>query len=133
MFNYDNVHVQTVVLSDPTADTTSPIFRVPSRNTKIEILEAWAASDTTITGVGGTGFSLRLLDYGTAGTAVGGTITATLGGTTSTWTANTPRTFTVSEGTLDANDYVMVYYDETGTIAPLNITVGFSWVSGVGA
>lgn len=133
MFGYDNVHSVTVCMSDPTADTAGAIFRVPSRLTKIEILEAWASIDTAISG-SGTTVVLRLLDYGTAGTAVAGTVSATLGGTaTGDWTADTPRTFTISEGTMDASDYLMLSYDETGTVAPLNITVGIAYVSGVGA
>lgn len=132
-FGYDNVHTMTVVISDPTADSTPPIFRVPSRNTKIEIIAAWANSDTTVTLGNGTGIALTLLDYGTAGTAVEGTVSSALGGTTVTWTANTPKTFTISEGTMDAGDYLMLKYDETGTIAPLNVTVGIEYVIGVGA
>ena len=132
-FGRDIQHTVSVVLSDPTADSTPPIWRVPSEITKIEILEGWASSATLVTLGEGTGIALTLLDYGTAGTAVEGTVTSALGGTTITWTANTPKEFTISEGTLDANDYLMVKYDETGTVAPLNITIGFTWVSGVGA
>lgn len=133
MFGYDNVHVVTVTISDPTADNYYKILRVPSRNTKVEILEAWAETDTTITLGNGTGIALTLLDYGTAGTAVGGTVSSALGGTTVTWTACTPKTFTISEGTMDATDYLCVHYDETGTVAPLNVTIGVAYAVGVGA
>lgn len=134
MFGYDNVHSQIVVIADPQADGTFPIWKAPTRNAKIEILEAWASVDTAVTDGVGTAFTLRLLDYGSAGTAVGGTITATLGAAgTGDWSANVPRTFTISEGTLDGGDYICLLYDETGTIAPKNITIGFNWVSGVGA
>ena len=132
-FGRDIQHTVTVVISDPTADSTPPIWRVPSEITKIEILEAWANSDTLVTLGSGTGIALTLLNYGTAGSAATGTLTSALGGTTITWTANTPKTFTVSDGTMAAGEYLMLKYDETGTVAPLNITVGFTWVSGVGA
>lgn len=133
VLGYNNVRTVTVTISDPTSDATYPILRVPARTTKIEVLQAWAESDVTITGVGGTGFALTLLDYGTAGTAEAGTVGTTLGGTTSSWTAEVPRTFTIDDGTMDANDYLRVSYDETGTVAPLNITVSVMYVDGVGA
>ena len=133
VFGRDNQHTVVVSFSDPTADSTPPIWRVPSELTKIEILEAWASSDTTVTLGSGTGIALTLLNYGSAGTASEGTVTSALGGTTITWTANTPKAFTMSDGTMDASDYLMVKYDESGTIAPLNLTIGFTWISGVGA
>jgi len=133
MFGYDNQHTVSFSFSDPTADSTFPIWRVPAGITKIEILEAWASSDTTVTKGNGTGIALTLLDYGTAGAGNVGTVSSVLGGTAVTWTANTPKAFTISDGTLDASDYLFVKYDEEGTVAPLNITGGFVWVSGVGA
>ena len=134
MFGYDNVHTEVLVIADPQGDGTFPIWKAPTRNAKVEILEAWASVDTAVTGDAGTAFTLRLLDYGAAGTAVGGTISATLGAAgTGDWAANTPRDFTITEGTLDGGDYLCLSYVEDGTIAPANISVGFSWVSGVGA
>lgn len=134
MFAYDNVHSVTVAISDLTADTDSlPIFQIPSRFTKAEIINATAISDTAISGAG-TVVQLRLLDYGAAGTAVGGTISAALGASgTGDWTALVPRAFTISEGTIDGGDWVALKYDETGTIAPLNIIVQIDYVNGVGA
>ncbi len=133
MFGYDNVKVQTNVLSDPQGDGTFLLFRVPARNTKAEILSAVAWTDTTITHGNGTGIALTLYDMGSTGTATPGTIAATLGGTTVTWTANQPKAFTISEGTVDGGDYVGILYDETGSIAPKNITIQLDWVNGVGA
>lgn len=134
MYGYDNVRSQVVSIADPTADGTFMIWKAPSRATKIEILDAWAVVDTTISSGVGTAFTLRLADYGAAGTAATGFVSAVLGAAgTGDWTANVPRAFTISEGTLDGGDYLAVVYDETGTIAPLNITIGWSWVSGVGA
>jgi len=34
---------------------------------------------------------------------------------------------------MDGGDYLCLGYNEAGDVAPLNITVGFSYVSGVGA
>ncbi len=135
MFGYDNVKVATVIISDPGADNYFKLLRVPARTAKIEILEAWAESDTTITLGNGTGIALTLYNYGTTGTSVvtNGTLSSTLGGTTVTWTAITPKNFTISEGTMTAGQYLVVKYDETGTIAPKNITVSVAYVEGVGA
>lgn len=133
MFGYDNVRSQVVVISDPGADGTLPIWRVPTRLAKVEVLEAWAVCDTAIAGVG-TAITLALLDLGQAGTALAGTLSAALGASgTGDWTAHVPRVFTISEGTLDGGDYLCLQYDESGTITPKNITVGWSWVAGVGA
>lgn len=133
MFGYDNVKTVTICIADPTKDNTYKVMRVPSRNTKAEILAAWAEIDTTVTQGAGTGVALVLSDYGAAGTAEAGTVASTLGGTAVTWTANVPKTFTISEGTMDGGDWLVLKYDEEGTIAPLNITVGVEWVNGVGA
>ena len=134
MFGYDNVHSEVVVVSDPGADGTFPIWRVPSRCTKIEILEAWASCDTTIKDGVGTAIWLNLVDRGAAGTATATDVSAVLGATgTGDWTATVPRNFSISEGTMDGGDYLCLGYNEVGTVAPKNITVGFTWVNGIGA
>ena len=133
MFGYDNVHTVTVCVSDPTADAVIPIWKAPTRLAKVEILEAWILSDTAIAGAS-TQIAAALVDKGPAGTATESLMTGTLGtATTGDWAALTPRNFTITEGTIDGGDYVALKYDETGTIAPLNLVVGFNWVSGVGA
>ena len=134
MFGYDNVHSVVVNIADHQADGTLPIWKVPTRFAKIEILEAWASCDTTIKAGVGTAIWLNLVDRGTAGTATASVVSGTLGATgTGDWTATVPRDFTISEGTMDGGDYLCLGYNEVGAVAPLNITVGFSYVSGVGA
>ena len=134
MFGYDNVHSVSVCVSDPGADATIPIARIPARMTKAEVIAAYAVCDTDVKDGIGTAFTLRLLDYGNAGTAVAGTVSATLGAAgTGDWSKNTPRAFTISEGTLDGGDWIAVVYDETGTVAPKNIIVTVEFVNGVGA
>lgn len=137
MFGYDNVKVFPFQFSDPAADASFKLFRVPSRNTKIEILSAWVAGDTALNAGTANGREVSLLDGGTAGSgtaivaaAVGGT---DAGGTFAAWVAHTPKAFTISEGTLDANDYLILKYDETGTDAPKNIYGQIEYVVGVGA
>lgn len=133
MFGYDAVRTATVAVSDPGASGTYVIWRAPSRATKVEILAASAWCDTAIAGVG-TAITVQLLDRGPAGTATASAVSAALGAAgTGDWTANVPRDFTISEGTLDGGDYLCLGYVELGTVAPKNITVTFEWVSGVGA
>lgn len=133
MFAYDHVIPVNAVISDPGADGTINIWKVPARMTKCEVIEAWAQIDTAIAGEGTT-VVLSLFDMGTAGTTVGGTICSALGASgTGDWSANTPRAFTISGGTLAAGHYVALKYDEAGTVAPKNITVSFTVVPGVGA
>ena len=93
MFGYDAVRSQTVVLSDPGADGTFPIWKAPSRAAKVEILAASAWVDTAIAGVG-TAITLTLLDRGAAGTATASAVASALGATgTGDWTANLPRAY----------------------------------------
>lgn len=135
MFGYDNVKtIGPVVIADLTADGTVPIYRFPSRFTKVEILSAWAMCDTAISGTG-TVIQLTLYDGGTAQTpTVAGTVSSALGAAgTGDWTAKVARDFTISEGTMDGGDYLLLKYDETGTVAPLNILVQVDYVVGVGA
>jgi hypothetical protein len=133
MFGYSNVKTVILNIADPTSDHVYPFFKVSERLAHIEILEAWAVSDTTITLGNGTGIALRLLDYGAAGTVNSGTVSGVLGGTAVTWTTVIPKEFVISEGTFTGGHYLTLQYDETGTIAPLNITVGVNYVEGASA
>ena len=130
MFGYNNVRVETICISDPAGDLTIPIWRAPSACAHIEILDAWAVVDTTVTLGDGTGIALTLLDYGTAGAGNVGTVTSILGGTAVTWTASTLKAFTISEGTFTGGNYLALYYNETGTVAPKNLIVCWSWREG---
>ena len=131
MFGFYNVKSELAVISDPTADSTPSIWYVPSRCSEVSFLEAWAEVDTAIPSAAGTGIALTLLDFGTAGTANLGTLTSILGGTGVAWVAGTPKAFTlVSAPQMSGGRYLKVKYDETGTIAPLNITIGWNWVNG---
>jgi hypothetical protein len=130
---YSNVKSVVVVIADPIADTIYPLLKVSSRMAHIEILEAWACMDTTITLGNGTGIALTLLDYGAGGTVNTGTISSVLGGTAVTWTTDVPKDFVLAEGTFTGGRYIALKYDETGTVAPLNMTVGFNYVEGASA
>ena len=129
MFGSENV--QTVVVSldyDPEADKSFVIWRAPR---DCEIKEAWACVVDDVAASTANYFSLTLLDGGAnaSGTAA---MTNAIGGTAG-WTGGTPKNFTISEGTLDENDYLVLKYDETGTATFKQVTVGFEYVLGVGA
>ena len=131
MFGFYNVKSVLAVISDPTADSTPSIWYVPERCNEISLTEAWAEIDTAIASAAGTGIALTLLDFGTAGTANLGTLTSILGGTGHAWVAGAPQAFTlVSAPQMSGGRYLKVKYDETGTIAPLNISIGWNWVNG---
>jgi len=139
VLSYQNAKTVSVVVSDPTADLSLPIWRVPAQVTKIEILEAFICTDTTLAAGTQHGLMASLLDGGTAGTGttaftnvLGGT---DAGGTFPAWTASIPQSWTISDGTLDAGDYVVYKHDESllGTVAMLNVVIWFAYVDGVGA
>jgi hypothetical protein len=121
-------------LADPQGDKTVPKWRAPGDGGKTTIKAAVAIVDTTLVAGTANGHTLRLLNYGTAGTSVVGTISAELGaavgGTFPGWTAGTPVAFTITDGELDSGEYVAVAHDETGTVAPLNIDVLMDVVRG---
>ena len=134
MFGYDNVHSVIIAVPDPGADGTLPIWKVPTRYAKVEILEAWAALQATIADGVGTAIYLNLVDRGAAGTATATAVSAALGAVgTGDWTIDVPRDFTISEGTMDGGDYLCLGYNEVGTVAPVGILVGINYVAGVGA
>lgn len=137
VFGRDIQYTVSVAISDFAGNNTLAIWRVPAALTKIEILEAWVGVDVTKGAGTVNGMDVALYDGGAdaAGTdlltnRLGGT---GVGGTFPAWTANTPQDWTLAEGTLDAGDYVVLDYVESGTDAPLNMVVGLVYVSGVGA
>jgi len=133
MFGYSNVHTVTMNFADPTEDNVFMLAKFSSRFAHVEILEAWAVIDTTITLGNGTGIALTLLDYGAGGTANVGTVSDILGGTAVTWTTQIPKDFVLAEGTFTGGHYLAVKYDEIGTITPLNLTVSVNYVEGAAA
>lgn len=136
MLSYLNPQTVSFSLSDPGADVSLPVWQVPAQVTKIEILEASVLTADGLAAGTVNGMSVQLLDGGAAGAGTGAItdiIGAVAAGTHPAWTAVTPQAFSISEGTLDAGDWVVVKYDETGTVAESNIVIWFTYVSGIGA
>lgn len=123
----------------PLADTASDwqggpvvanVFKAPSSTYGggITILRAYATNQAA-TGAG-TGFALALLNYGTAGTAVAGTIAAAIGGTGDPWAAGTPKSFTISDGEIDADEWIVLSKTETNSSDPSRCYVVIQYVDG---
>lgn len=129
--------LQTLVI--PLPDTASDwqgdavvanIFKAPSAalGGAVRIVRAYATNQAA-TGAG-TGFSLSLLNYGTAGTALAGTVAAAIGGTGSPWAAGTPKEFTISDGDLDADEWLVLRKNETNSSDPSRCMVVIQYMHG---
>lgn len=95
---------------DPAADDDLFIFKAPQQ---IEIVSASFTCNNAVAADANNYFDVALYNGGTAGTAttaIGGTVGGTVG-----WTALTPKDFTVSDGTVTANQIVYLRYNEHGT------------------
>lgn len=95
---------------DPAADDQLYIFKAPQ---KLEIVSASFACNNAVAADGTNYFSVQLKNAGTAFTGTAN-ITDSVGGTAG-WSALTPKDFTVSNGTVAANEVVYLNYDENGT------------------
>ncbi len=135
MLGYERPVPICINVTDPGADKAVPLFRAPKA---CEIVRVRLVADTTTAAATDNYYDMRLLNYGTAGTAVAGTITnyangGTAGAGTAGWTANTAKAPTVVEGTLSEGQWVVLDYNEEGTVAPGRLTVQFDVIYGVGA
>jgi hypothetical protein len=122
-----------VVIGDPAADNKRiHLFKVPS-DLRGEILSAnLVCQNAQNAGSAGT---FQLENWGTAGTAVGGTIAVGLGGTAvaARLSAETPAAYTISEGTLVESEWVVLDYQEVGDFVEGNVTLHIEIQWGIGA
>lgn len=95
---------------DPAADDDLPIWVAPLA---CEITGAKVVTTNVVNGSTANYFDLALYNGGTAGTALTA-IAGTIGGTAG-WTALTPVSFTITNGTVAAGELVKVRYNEEGT------------------
>lgn len=114
-------------------DVDGHVFAAPSaaNGGGLTIVEAYAVNGAA-TGAG-TSFSLQLENWGTAGTAAkssGGTIAVAIAGTADPWVANTPKSFTISSGFVDAGEYVVLNKTETNSSDPTRGVVVIKYVMG---
>lgn len=132
----ENVKTDVLVIdADPGA--TDEIFYRFKAPRDLTVLSAYMVAEQTQNA--GTAVTLRLENWGTAGTSVEGTVTTALGGTAtaSRLTARTPATATVntSEDYIDQGEWLVVRYAEEGAgwISGDRFTFTFNYVIGLGA
>lgn len=130
-FSFENVKTITRSISDPGADNKQVhLFRAPQ---SCEILRAYISVQNA-QGAGSAG-AFQLENWGTAGTAVAGTVAAAEGGTASAdrLAAATPVAYTLTDGTLAAGEWLVLDYQETGDFVEGQVTITFDYVDGIGA
>lgn len=132
--NYNNSQSEnTLVYADPTADDNFNAWS-PRHLLDVSAMETEAAIVGGLAAHASNQVALGLEDGGAAGT--GTTDIATeIGGDTVVWTDNTPKTMVMSTSAsdVDADDWVNVVYNESGTVAPAGFSIHSSYVLGVPA
>ncbi len=129
----EDTKVFTTVITDPGADDKQiHLFRVPA-NQPLEIISA-ALVVQNAQGSGSAG-TFELQDWGTSGTAIEGTIAAGIGGTAAAAriSASTPAAYVLTDGTLDAGDWVVLDYQEDTAWVEQHVTVIVEYRLGFGA
>lgn len=110
---------------------TGHVFRAPAAGDGggIKILRA-SFVNAAATGAG-TSFALALLNYGTAGTAVEGTI-GSVGGTAAPYSAGVPAEFTLTaaQQLIDAGEWIVLSKDEENSSDPTRGTVVIEYQMG---
>lgn len=122
-------HMVTVLNSSTSADYTIPALRAPFGGATLK--NVYAMASTTLAGSTADYFNITLLNGGSTGTAT--TAIGTAGGTAG-WTAQTSKTFSLntSADELSSGEWLMVKYDETGTVGVADVTIVVEWVHGKG-
>lgn len=135
MFNGLNIHTVSFPLANTASDwqgddVVGHLFPAPTiaLGGGIKIVAAYAVNGAATTS--GTSFSLKLEKWGTAGTADGGDISSALGGTADPWAASTPKTFTLSDDTLSAGEWLVVRKNETNSSDPTRCSIILQYVMG---
>lgn len=130
MFGSNTVQSMSVIVGDPAADNKQiPLWRAP---VAAEILRAYVTVQNA-QGSGSAG-TFALLNYGTGGTAVSGTVAAGKGGTAvaARLSALTPTAYTLTDGTLAAGEWLVLDYQEVGDFTEGNVAINFDYVLGLG-
>lgn len=118
---------------DPTADVTQVIWRSPEDGSVRTIKSVHGVAGATLAAGTVNGHQMVLLNMGTAGTAVAGTIAtvgAPVGGTYPGWAVGEPVAGVIVTGEIDPGTFVALKHDEAGTVAPVNLSVMFDALKG---
>lgn len=121
-----NINVTTVIFEDKAGDATMALFKAPAVGATI--LAAYINPSATFDADGSNHYTVSLLDGGADGT--GTTSMGSYGGASVDYVANTGYTMTITQDAVDGGDWILVKYDEAGTVAPGNITVCVHWTAG---
>lgn len=135
-FGSQQIHTKTLTIDvDPAG--TDKYFYVEKAPGDITIKSAHMVVNQSQNA--GTATLMRLENWGTAGTAVEGTVSTYLGGTASAarLTAATPASAVISssQDNIDVGEWLVVHYTEEGTgwISGDRLVFTYSYVYGVGA
>lgn len=136
----ESLNVQTIVFGlDDTASgwqgnaVVGNVYKVPTAafGGRIRILEAYYTNQAATTS--GTAFSLTLLNYDTAGTAVkssGGTVASTIGGTANPFSAGVPVAFTLVNPVMEAGEWLVLSKAETNSSDPTRGILTINYMNG---
>lgn len=103
----------TVEVPDPAADLDITVFRFPVDG---RLRGAYVTPRATLAAGTVNHYQVALYNGGSSGTAQT-VISGTVGGTVG-WTAQTAKSVTINTPTFAAGEWVVLDYDETGTVAP---------------
>lgn len=114
-----------------TVDGTVPVIVAPFGGATVKAAYAFTAA--AIAGHASNYLAVTLLNMGTAGTAVAGTV-AVGPGTAAGFTARVPTAMTVSAAVagLTAGQVLTAVFDFNGSITPIDMGVIVEWVQGKG-
>lgn len=120
-----------ISITTPTTGKRIPLLKAPSDNTWT-IESAVAVPDTDLA-AGTVAFALTLENGGASGTAQ--TAISDVVGGTAGWTANTPKTFTITAGAgdLTADQYLNAFFDASNTPSAVRLTIVLEVSEGLGA
>jgi hypothetical protein len=134
--NSENIKTDVLTIDADPGGTDEIFYRFKAPR-DLTILNAYMVSEQTQNA--GTAVGLRLENWGTAGTAVEGTVTTQLGGTAtnSRLTARTPASATIdsTQDYIEQGAWLVARYTEEGAgwIAGDRFTFVVNWVIGLGA
>lgn len=121
-----NTKITLIKFPDLTTDGIVAGFKAPAVGATI--LRAYFIADATFNADGSNYFSVSITDGGATG--VGTTDIGVWGGASADTVALTENAIVMTTDSVDGSDWIMISYDETGTVAPGNITVCIEWTAG---
>ena len=126
------IRQMSVIIPDPGADKNYSILRVPAGR-QYTIEDCYVVSQLDVAADGTAYFSVNLLNGGVAGTGTA-VLSGTAGGTLG-WALNVAKQVAPIAGSakLTAGQWLVLKYDENGSVAPGDISVIVDYVDGIGS